>query len=104
MTTLFSLFSWNHSTEQAVLFRGAGKKVFYGGTAECLAKDLIAKRCIVQSGVVATKATDPATGQPLRMSEKPVTLCEYFITSLVRTVCWLYSCAILKSAICISSM
>lgn len=68
-----------------MLGRPPGRDVYYAGEEAKIAyrADKIASRGILRCAPVANKLNGP-DGRPIRMSEKPVTLVEYLITTLVR--------------------
>lgn len=77
--------------------RGPGRDVYYAGDEALTAykEDPIACRGMVRCAPVATKMLGPDL-QPLRASEKPVTLLQYLITTLVRSSWILFFALILK--------
>lgn len=65
---------------------GAGQQFYYAADADGYDyhKDMIARRGTVVSSTVLNKVPGAEGGGPLRTSEKPVTLLQYFITAFVR--------------------
>lgn len=73
---------WYYRFETAMMAHGPGK--FYYADGQDPRGDTIASRGIFRCAPVANKVPQDNLGSPLRLSEKPVTMMMYFITTLVR--------------------